>query len=62
MKFLINFLFKYLKSRFDISHINQLPDYMQICYKILLDTFEEFEEEMSKQGRLYNVDYLKEAV
>ncbi|XP_074351634.1 vetispiradiene synthase 3-like [Apium graveolens] len=35
------------------SYMDQLPDYVQICYKILLDTFKEFSDEMSKHGRLY---------
>ncbi|KAK1373806.1 Valerianol synthase TPS8 [Heracleum sosnowskyi] len=46
---------------FDISYMDQLPDYMKICYKTLLDTIEEYNEEMLQQGRLYNITYLKEA-
>ncbi|WOG86218.1 hypothetical protein DCAR_0205419 [Daucus carota subsp. sativus] len=48
-------------ERFDRSCMDQLPDYMQICYKTMLDTFEEFEEDMSKKGMLYTVNYLKES-
>ncbi|XP_030943352.1 (-)-germacrene D synthase-like isoform X3 [Quercus lobata] len=46
-------------SRWDISCIDQLPKYMKLCYKVLLDVFEEIEEEMCKDGRLYCVYYAK---
>ncbi|XP_030931548.1 (-)-germacrene D synthase-like [Quercus lobata] len=49
-------------ERWDISSIDQLPDYMKICYRALLDVFEAVEEEMSKQGRSYRVSYAKDAM
>lgn len=42
--------------------MDQLPDYMQFCYKTTLECFDEFEKNMSKKGMLYTVDYLKESV
>jgi (-)-germacrene D synthase len=35
---------------------------MKLCYKALLDVFEEIEEEMCKEGRFYRVYYAKVAV
>ncbi|XP_030943830.1 (-)-germacrene D synthase-like [Quercus lobata] len=49
-------------KRWDISCIDQLPKYMKLCYKVLLDVFEEIEEEMCKDGRLYCVYYAKVAM
>ncbi|XP_027124371.1 valencene synthase-like [Coffea arabica] len=50
-------------ERYDIiGCINQLPDYMKICYVALLDLFEEIEEEMANKGTSYWTDYAKEAM
>ncbi|KAK9989311.1 hypothetical protein SO802_029550 [Lithocarpus litseifolius] len=49
-------------KRWDISCIDQLPKYMKLCYKVLLDVFEEIEEEMCEDGRLYCVYYAKVVV
>ncbi|XP_065628263.1 (-)-germacrene D synthase isoform X1 [Quercus suber] len=49
-------------KRWDISCIDQLPKYTKLCYKVLLDVFEEIEEEMCKDGRLDCVYYAKVAV
>ncbi|XP_030941564.1 (-)-germacrene D synthase-like [Quercus lobata] len=48
-------------KRWDISCIDQLPKYMKLCYKVLLDVFEEIEEEMCKDGRLSTV-FMKKLV
>ena len=42
--------------------IGQLPEYMQVCYKALLDVYSEIEAEMSDQGKSYRFDYAKQAV
>ncbi|KAJ0096526.1 hypothetical protein Patl1_27260 [Pistacia atlantica] len=39
--------------RWDISAIDQLPDYMQITYATLLDVYNEIETEMTSKGQLY---------
>ncbi|PIM97320.1 Bicyclogermacrene synthase [Handroanthus impetiginosus] len=49
-------------ERWSMSCLDQLPDYMKIIYKVLLEVYEEIEEEMIKQGRLYRVSYGIEAI
>ncbi|XP_048328632.2 (-)-germacrene D synthase-like [Ziziphus jujuba] len=49
-------------ERWDICMIGQLPDYMQFCYRALLDVYSEIEEEMTKLGKSYRVDYAKQAM
>ncbi|XP_031383637.1 (-)-germacrene D synthase-like [Punica granatum] len=49
-------------DRWDIGAIDELPQYMQIFYKALLDTYEEFEKTLAKQGRTYRLFYAKEAM
>ncbi|PON61426.1 Squalene/phytoene synthase [Parasponia andersonii] len=56
-------LFTEAAERWDISAIDQLPDYMKICYKALLDVYSEVEETLANEGRnLYRLDYAKKAV
>ncbi|VFQ84629.1 unnamed protein product [Cuscuta campestris] len=47
-------------SKWDISEIDHLPDYMKISYKALLDIFEEDEMKLSKEGRSFAVHHAKE--
>ncbi|KAK2975014.1 hypothetical protein RJ640_000220 [Escallonia rubra] len=47
-------------ERWDISTINQLPEYMKPLYRALLHVYEEFEEEMTKQGKSYATYYARE--
>ncbi|XP_022717949.1 (+)-delta-cadinene synthase isozyme A-like [Durio zibethinus] len=49
-------------ERWDTDCIDQLPAYMKIFYKALLDVYEEMEEVMTKQGKLHRVQYAKEAM
>lgn len=42
--------------------IRGLPQYLQIFYKALLDTFSEIEEKLAENGRRYRFVYAKEAV
>ncbi|KAG8367758.1 hypothetical protein BUALT_Bualt16G0106100 [Buddleja alternifolia] len=49
-------------ERWSFSCLDQLPEYMKIFYRALLEFFEEIEEEMVKQGTSYRVSYGKEAV
>ncbi|KAL8508355.1 hypothetical protein ACS0TY_018817 [Phlomoides rotata] len=44
-------------QRWSISCLDQLPDYMKIIYKALLEVFEEIEKEMIKQGTIYRLNY-----
>ena len=45
-----------------MSCIDELPDYMQIFYRTLLNVVDEIEEEIAKDGRSYRVYYAKESV
>ncbi|KAL4619348.1 hypothetical protein ACB092_06G072700 [Castanea dentata] len=49
-------------ERWDISCIDQLPEYMQICYRALFDVFEAIENELAKKERSYRVSYGKDAM
>uniref|UniRef100_F6H239 (-)-germacrene D synthase n=1 Tax=Vitis vinifera TaxID=29760 RepID=F6H239_VITVI len=55
-------LFAEAIERWDAGSIDQLPDYMKLCYQALLDVFEEIEEEMTKQEKPYRVHYAKQAM
>ncbi|CAL2254374.1 unnamed protein product [Prunus armeniaca] len=44
------------------SCIDELPDYMQIFYRTLLNVVDEIEEEIAKDGRSYRVYYAKESL
>ena len=54
--------FSFLIFRWDVSAIDQLPEYMRVCYQALLYVYSEIEEEMAKEGRSYRLYYAKEAV
>ncbi|KAM3282940.1 hypothetical protein P3S67_026585 [Capsicum chacoense] len=47
-------------QRWNISEIDRLPDYMKISYKALLDLFEDFEKELSSDGKSHAIDCAKE--
>ncbi|KAK4539106.1 hypothetical protein RGQ29_031971 [Quercus rubra] len=49
-------------ERWDISCIDQLPKYMQICCRALFDVFEEIENDLAKKERSYRVSYAKDAM
>ncbi|KAM4105628.1 hypothetical protein ACB094_04G005800 [Castanea mollissima] len=49
-------------TRWDISCIDQLPEYMQICCHALFDVFEAIENEFTKKERSYRVSYAKDAM
>ncbi|KAE8678069.1 Delta-cadinene synthase isozyme A [Hibiscus syriacus] len=44
-------------QRWDDDCVNQLPDYMKLFYKPLLDLYKEVEEAMGRQGQSYCVQY-----
>ncbi|KAF5948756.1 hypothetical protein HYC85_014713 [Camellia sinensis] len=49
-------------ERWEISAIDQLPEYMKPCYQALLDIYNMIDEEMGRKGRSYRVHYAKSAV
>lgn len=48
--------------RWDISTLDHLPEYMRVCYQALFDVYSEIEEEMTKAGRPYRLQYAKDSV
>ncbi|GLT49357.1 hypothetical protein SLA2020_229200 [Shorea laevis] len=48
-------------ERWDVSVIDQLPEYMKLFYQALLDIYSEMEEEVAKEGRSYVVQHAKES-
>ncbi|KAM7486335.1 hypothetical protein LguiA_002344 [Lonicera macranthoides] len=49
-------------NMWDINSANQLPEYMRHVYATLLDVYKEMEEELSKEGKSYHVEYAKEGM
>ncbi|KAK8300711.1 hypothetical protein V6Z12_D05G411200 [Gossypium hirsutum] len=49
-------------ERCDIKCIDQLPEYMKLSYKALLDIFEEMEQLVAKHERQYRVEYVKNEI
>ncbi|CAL8151456.1 unnamed protein product [Prunus armeniaca] len=47
--------------RWDVNCMDELPEYMQIFYRTLLNVINEIEEEIVKEGRAYRAYYAKEA-
>ncbi|PRQ31630.1 putative lyase [Rosa chinensis] len=54
-------LFTEAIERWDISAINQLPEYMKVCYQELLGIYSEIEESLANEGKLYRIHYAREA-
>ncbi|RYQ94610.1 hypothetical protein Ahy_B08g089543 isoform E [Arachis hypogaea] len=50
-------LFTEAIERWDISSLDDLPEYMKLIYESLLKIFEEVERELEKQGRAYCIKY-----
>nr|AKA94109.1 beta-caryophyllene synthase [Ocimum kilimandscharicum] len=53
-------LFSAVLQRWDINDMDQLPPYMRIYYKALLDVYFEMEYEMGKIGKSHTVEYAKQ--
>ena len=51
-----------MTCRWDINSIDQLPDYMKLCYSELLNVYKEMEDLMIDEGKSYRVQFAKEAV
>ncbi|KAK9674403.1 hypothetical protein RND81_12G230100 [Saponaria officinalis] len=49
-------------ERWDISAMDELPEYMKVIYEAMLETYNEMEEELVKQGRSYAISYAKDAM
>ncbi|KAM7493646.1 hypothetical protein LguiB_028255 [Lonicera macranthoides] len=55
-------LFTNAIQRWDLNSENQLPEYMRHVYATLLDVYSKMEEELSKEGKSYRIDYAKQAM
>ncbi|KAG8492539.1 hypothetical protein CXB51_009782 [Gossypium anomalum] len=49
-------------ERWEIKCIDQLPEYMKLSYKALLDVYEEMEQLVAEHRRQYYVEYAKNAM
>ncbi|PIN02387.1 Vetispiradiene synthase [Handroanthus impetiginosus] len=52
-------IFTHAIERWDIKEMDKLPDYMKICYKALLDLYDQYEEELRQYGRSFAIHYAK---
>ncbi|KAK8977898.1 hypothetical protein V6N11_000225 [Hibiscus sabdariffa] len=50
-------LFTKAINRWDINCMDQLPNYMKLCYTILFNVYKEMEDLMSEQGKSYRIPY-----
>ncbi|XP_059444040.1 (-)-germacrene D synthase-like isoform X2 [Corylus avellana] len=54
-------LFTEAIERWDIGVIDQLPEYMKVCYRALLDVYSEMDQNIG-EGRSYRTRYAREAM
>ncbi|XP_059428039.1 (-)-germacrene D synthase-like isoform X2 [Corylus avellana] len=54
-------LFTQAIERWDIGAIDQLPEYMKVCYRALLDVYSEMDQKIG-EGRSYRARYAREAM
>ncbi|XP_071727396.1 (E)-beta-farnesene synthase-like [Rutidosis leptorrhynchoides] len=47
-------------QRWSLSCLNDLPEYMQVIYRELLESHQEMEQELEKEGKAYHIHYIKE--
>ncbi|KAM2566828.1 (-)-germacrene D synthase-like [Malus sylvestris] len=55
-------LFTEAIERWDVSAIDQLPKYMKICYRALLDEYSEIHGKLLHDGKLYRIQHAREAM
>ncbi|TQD91285.1 hypothetical protein C1H46_023129 [Malus baccata] len=48
-------------ERWDVSAMDQLPEYMKVCYQVLLDIYSEIHEKLAHEGKLYRIHHAREA-
>nr|GME12960.1 (-)-germacrene D synthase-like [Ipomoea batatas] len=46
-------------TRWDAVLLNELPEYMRVCYAALLDVYAEMEKELVVNGESYHINYAK---
>ncbi|XP_042478646.1 (-)-germacrene D synthase-like [Macadamia integrifolia] len=55
-------LFTDATERWDINAMDQLPEYMKVIFSELLHVYNDFEENLRKEGQSYRVNYGREAM
>ncbi|KAI5435585.1 hypothetical protein KIW84_022123 [Lathyrus oleraceus] len=50
-------LFTKAIERWDIKNLDNLPEYMKLIYRTILETSEEIEQDMTKEGRPFTLKY-----
>ncbi|XP_048439389.1 (-)-germacrene D synthase-like [Pyrus x bretschneideri] len=55
-------LFTEAIESWDVSAIDQLPEYMKVCYRALLDVYTEIHEKLAHDGKLYRIHHAREAM
>ncbi|KAB2600584.1 (-)-germacrene D synthase-like [Pyrus ussuriensis x Pyrus communis] len=57
-------LFRLLRQQgYNVScAMDQLPEYMKVCYRALLDVYNEIHEKLLHDGKLYRIHHAREAV
>ncbi|KAH7861221.1 hypothetical protein Vadar_023293 [Vaccinium darrowii] len=55
-------LFTDVIQRWESSALDQLPEYMKLCYQALMDVYNMIDEEMTREGTSYRLDYAKYAM
>ncbi|KAM1020778.1 hypothetical protein ACFX2I_041969 [Malus domestica] len=55
-------LFTEAIERWDVSAMDQLPEYMKVCYRALLDIYSEIHEKLVHEGKLYHIHHAIEAM
>ncbi|XP_037497536.1 casbene synthase, chloroplastic-like [Jatropha curcas] len=48
-------------ERWDMRLVDQLPNYMKVIYRLIINTFDEFEKDLEAEGKSYSVKYGREA-
>nr|GMD80415.1 (-)-germacrene D synthase-like [Ipomoea batatas] len=46
-------------TRWDAGVVNELPEYMRVCYVALLEVYAEMEKELAVKGESYRISYAK---
>ncbi|XP_068340232.1 (-)-germacrene D synthase-like [Pyrus communis] len=55
-------LFTEAIKSWDVSAIDQLPEYMKVCYRALLDVYTEIHEKLAHDGKLYRIHHAREVM
>ncbi|KAB2610037.1 (-)-germacrene D synthase-like [Pyrus ussuriensis x Pyrus communis] len=55
-------LFTEAIERWDVSAMDQLTEYMKVCYRALLDVYSEIQEKLAHDGKLHQIHHAREAM